>query len=171
MAIPVPLGGNSHQPLELSIVTARNGTPAAGTRRVLAWGGLCGMLWAGTGNALTLEAAPALSTDGVVVLSWQPAGQPVVLERASRADFRDARVLYRGTDGASLRSGLSDGSYHYRVAPLIEGAAGPWSGPVTVRVEHHQPRRAWALFALGALVFVSTLALILGGTRRGASRD
>jgi len=129
------------------------------------------MLWAGTGNALTLEAAPELSTDGVVVLSWQPAGQPVVLERASRADFTDAQVLYRGTDGASLRSGLPDGSYHYRVAPLTDGVAGAWSGPVTVRVAHHRPQRAWALFALGALVFVATLGLILSGIRRDGSRD
>lgn len=114
-----------------------------------------------------LQASPALSTDGVTQLRWDLHGQPVELQRASNAAFTDPRTLYRGTDSASLRSGLVDGRYYYRLRTLdAAGDAGPWSAMLAVQVRHHSEQRAWGMFALGATVFLATLGLILWGGRR-----
>jgi hypothetical protein len=119
-----------------------------------------------------LEASPLQSNDGVTQLRWDLQGDAAELQRATSPAFTDATTLYRGTDSASLRSGLADGSYFYRVRRLPgDGVAGEWSAPVQVRVAHHSPQRAWGVFATGAVVFLATLALILFGGRREAGHD
>jgi hypothetical protein len=123
--------------------------------------------WAAAG----LQASPARSTDGVTQLSWDLDGQAAQLQRARDPQFGDATVIYSGTDSASLRSGLADGTYYYRVRALPPaGTPDAWSPAVAVEVAHHSARRAWGIFATGAVVFLATLGLILLGGRR-ESRD
>lgn len=122
-------------------------------------------------------ASPALETDsetataGFYRLSWQhpdPARAPVFeLQESPSPDFAAAPVVYRGPDRATAYSGRADGDYHYRVRAIAGGTASAWSPAVTVRVRHHSLLRAGLFFALGALVFFATLALIL----RGASTE
>lgn len=109
-------------------------------------------------DALALEAVPERSSDGVYRLRWS-AEAPVVLEESRRADFADARVIYRGSDRSSLQSGRSDGTYHYRVRAL-DGAA---AARTAVTVEHHALPRAFAFFGVGLAVFVCTTALVVRG--------
>lgn len=115
------------------------------------------------GQAVTLDADRALSTDGAVQLSWALDGQPVQLQRADEPGFRDPRTVYQGSDSASLRTGLVDGDYWFRLRP--QGAA-DWSEPVAVQVRHHGAVRTWGLFGLGALVFLSIVGMIVAGTAR-----
>lgn len=123
--------------------------------------------WAASG----LQASPARSTDGVTQLSWDLDGRSAELQRARDPGFDDATTIYRGTDSASLRSGLADGTYYYRVRAVPSaGSPGSWSPAVSVEVAHHSARRAWGIFATGAVVFLATLGLILLGGRR-ESRD
>lgn len=120
-------------------------------------------------SAIALQVDPAMSTDGTAQLSWAADGRVVTLQRANDVGFADARVIYRGGDSASLRTGLRDGVYHYRVrARDADGRTEPWSAPVTVTVRHHDALRTWGLFGLGAGVFAATLGLILSGARREA---
>lgn len=111
-----------------------------------------------------LSASPLASTDGVSVLSWQttPPGQAVELQRSQNANFTDAETLYRGSDGASVITGLPDGSWSFRLRLVGQPS---WSDPVTVEVQHHPLSRALGFFILGAVVFSATLGLILLGTR------
>ena len=119
-----------------------------------------------------LHASPTVSSDGVIQLHWALGGRRVELQRATRGDFAHALTLYRGTDSASLRSGLADGRYFFRLRALTsDGRPGPWSTPLAVRVAHHSALRAWAMFGLGALVFLATLGLILWGGRAEADDD
>jgi hypothetical protein len=116
-----------------------------------------------TGDVLELAASTERSDTGSYRLSWSSGGDlEVTLEEATRADFTDARTLYRGVDGATVVSGRFDGVYHYRA----RRGGGAWSAPVTVTVAHHSLAEALAYLAVGAVVFVATVALIVGGHRR-----
>jgi hypothetical protein len=117
-----------------------------------------------------LNADRQLSTDGVVQLNWSEDGRPVLLQRAVGPDLTAYRTLYRGTDSASLRTGLPDGDYSFRLRPLDRDGQ-PWSAPVQVRVRHHDAVRTWGLFGVGATVFLATLGLILWGCAREAEHE
>ncbi len=129
------------------------------------------LIWAVTGPAV---AAPELKSDtpvataGFYQLQWE-ADQVLVdyeLQEATRADFADARSLYRGPDRASVLSGKSDGDYYYRVRVLDATGASPWSDSLHVQVRSHPLNRALVFLALGALVFLATVVLILRGEAR-----
>lgn len=112
--------------------------------------------------AAGFEASPSTSSDGVYQLSWASDGTVVVEESRDEA-FRDARVLYRGTDLATTVTGRSDGVYFYRLRRVEGGDA---SAPVLrVVVAHHPLSRALAFFGLGAVVFGSTVVLVVRGSR------
>lgn len=116
-----------------------------------------------TDDVLELAASTESSDTGSYRLSWSSGGDlEVTLEEATRADFADARTLYRGVDGATVVSGRFDGVYHYRA----RRGAGAWSAPVAVTVAHHPLAEALAYLAVGAVVFVATVALIVGGHLR-----
>src|SRR5690606_31403314 len=95
--------------------------------------------------------APLLSTDdrrpaaGYFHLSWEVDGGPVELEEATTADFADARLVYRGSDGARLMSGKPTGSWYYRLRRLGQRAPSAWSETVQVDSRHHSFRRALAV--------------------------
>ena len=87
----------------------------------------------------------------------------MVLEEARSADFAGARVIYEGADNARVMSGKADGEWYYRARPAAAGSA--YGDTVTVTVQHHPLGRAFGFFALGAVVFLATLALIVTGSR------
>lgn len=79
------------------------------------------------------------------------------------------RIIYRGPDRATVLSGMSDGARIYRAGEIgADGEILAWSEPVTVEVAHHRLSRALGFFAVGAVVFFSTLALIVHGARSRA---
>ncbi|MDT8321225.1 MAG: hypothetical protein RQ826_11935 [Xanthomonadales bacterium] len=118
-------------------------------------------------NGFLLEATPSVSTDGSVRLSWaMPENGRVLIQKTTAADFAPAVVLYEGSDSASVITGLADGDYRFRGRLLrADGEASDWSPVVTVRVRHHPLKRALAIFAIGAVVFLGTAWLILAGSR------
>lgn len=113
------------------------------------------------GAAPVLETSTTSSDTGFWRLSWSSPGD-VELQEATRADFSDARVLYEGPDQATVVSGRLDGVYHYR----LRAAGGPWGQAVRVEVQHHSLRKALSFLGAGAVVFVSTVILIVVGHRR-----
>lgn len=137
------------------------------TRLLLLWVCLLPMAAVLAEEGFAVSASPALSSDGVVRLTWSGgSGQPVEIERAESASFDQPRLLYRGTDGATVISGLSNGRYFFRGrVHHADGNYSPWSR-VAVEVEHHSLARALGFFALGSFVFLATLILIISGSRR-----
>lgn len=117
----------------------------------------------------TLSADTTVATAGYYRLSWTHPGMAdslaFELQESPTADFTAAETVYQGPDRATSHSGRTDGDYHFRVRALTGESASAWSAPVTVQVRHHSLLRAGLFFALGALVFIATLALILRGAR------
>jgi hypothetical protein len=112
-----------------------------------------------------LEASPSPASAGNFQLKWSAQDRPVLVQEASSADFADPGILYEGTDAASVVSGLPDGDYYFRIR--FADVAGPtWSPPLKVVVAHHSLGKALGVFAVGAVVFTATIALIFTGTRR-----
>lgn len=69
--------------------------------------------------------------------------------------------MYRGADDARVLSGKSDGDWYYRARTA--GSDSEFGNVVKVTVQHHPLRRAFAFFALGAVVFFATLGVIVKG--------
>jgi hypothetical protein len=116
-----------------------------------------------------LSASTGVARDGSFQLRWSLDDADVVyyrIEEAIDPEFREAVTLYQGADRATVISGRGDGTFHYRVrATLADGGRSAWSEPEAVEVAHHPLWQALALFSLGALVFLATVALIVAGTR------
>ncbi len=131
---------------------------------------LCVVLLASPGVSLaapSLETDTPLATAGYYQLQWDGTGATDhELQESPRADFSDPVTLYRGSDRATMLTGRPDGEYHYRLRALHEDGPGPWSNTLRVEVRHHPLSRALLFFAMGALVFLATLAAILAGNRR-----
>jgi hypothetical protein len=92
---------------------------------------------------------PVLSHDeadqlGTFSLNWtQPeANQIYVLEEATRADFKDAIVIYAGPDDRLVLYGHAAGVYYYRVRGTRETFSSDWSNGVAVNVA---PLTRWVL--------------------------
>lgn len=109
-----------------------------------------------------LQASTDQSDTGAYALSWNSDGEAITLEEATRADFSDARVLYDGSDQATVVSGQMDGVYYYRIRRDEE----VWGGPVQVSVTHHSLREAMSFLVVGGAVFLATALLILAGHRQ-----
>ena len=121
-------------------------------------------------EAPALESDREVATAGFYQLTWS--GETAAgfeLEEATRADFAQARLLYRGPDLATVLSGKPDGDYHYRIRAIDDGTRSDWSAPVHVEVRHHSLARALTFLALGAIVFIATVVLILRGEARTRS--
>jgi hypothetical protein len=121
------------------------------------------LLAAHPGRAATLESSTEESAEGYYQLSWQ-AEEPIRLVEAEDASFSEPRILYAGADSGRVVSGKPNGRWYYR----LEAAGAPrvLSETVVVTVRHHSLGRAFGFFALGAIVFAATLALIAIGSRR-----
>ncbi|MES9945375.1 MAG: fibronectin type III domain-containing protein [Candidatus Thiodiazotropha sp.] len=116
----------------------------------------------------TIAAAPSLSNDGRVVVSWEsPSDGRVHIQHAQDEAFSSPSTLYRGNDSASVITGLVDGEYFYRGRmERADGTFSDWSPRVNITVEHHSLFRALSFFLLGCVVFVATLLLIILGAMR-----
>lgn len=115
-------------------------------------------------QAQELSASPTTSTDGVLRLSWSlDDSSAVEVQRSQSSDFCTVHTVYRGTDEASVLTGLSDGQYYFRIRTVADTAT--WSPPKLVTVQHHSLSKAMGFLALGALVFFSTVLLIFFGRK------
>ncbi|MDH5184671.1 MAG: hypothetical protein OEX12_12375 [Gammaproteobacteria bacterium] len=119
------------------------------------------------------HATPLLVSDtetaaaGYYQLSWEyPSLSPTlsVLEESDHEDFSVVKIIYQGSDRASVFSGKPDGDYYYRLK-LISPVHSQYSNTVRVIVKHHSLYKAWWFFLLGAVVFVTTTGLIYLGSR------
>lgn len=125
--------------------------------------------WALAAPGPTLSSSTELARAGNYQLRWShesPMVETYRLERASDPLFINSVLIYQGADRATVVSGRSNGLMHYRVrAQFSDGSQSDWSDPISVSVQHHSLRQALLLFALGALVFIATTALIFTGNR------
>lgn len=117
------------------------------------------------------QEGPIDTTEGHATLSWaaRDGNGPVrafELQYASHPGFTDARTWYRGPDRASFVSGLPEGRTWFRVRAVEEGLTGPFSEPIAVEVEYASAATVTRLMALGAIVFLATVATVAVGHRR-----
>ena len=136
---------------------------------------LSALLWMRPVHAnppLALHSDTDIATAGYYQLRWDwpvltPATRFVLLETAVHEAAATQRIIYSGSDTASVISGKPDGIYAYRVQVLDEQAQPvAHSEPVQVFVQHHSLTRAIGFFIIGASVFVATLLVILRGAAR-----
>lgn len=119
----------------------------------------------------TLASDSDVATAGYYQLKWEsdnaaverPAEFPVELEESTDVAFGDAKLLYAGSDPATVISGRSDGTWFYRARIRNGEVTSPWSESITVTVTHHPLSRALAFFALGIVVFLATAWVIVRG--------
>lgn len=104
---------------------------------------------------LTLR-CPETNQDGAFRLAWEGGGKGAVYRL-----LEDGALLYEGRDLASTVTGRHEGVYAYELA-LQDGVVG---ARCEVAVRPHSLADAFGLFALGAVVFVSTLVAIVHGHR------
>ena len=105
------------------------------------------------------------TNDGHVRLDWAAMAPGAVYEvqQSTNASFENSMTIYEGADLATFVSGLSDGVYYYR----FRANKGSWSETLTLTVKHYSLQLAFALAGLGAVVFLSTVVVIL----KGAAKD
>lgn len=115
---------------------------------------------------LSLSSGSELS-QGIVKLEWNSSKSieddelTFELHQSLQSDFNSYKLIYEGVDKGSFLSGLNDGQYFYRVREQ----GGVWSTPVAVEVKHHPLKLALVLMGIGAFVFLSTIILVLKGSR------
>ena len=107
------------------------------------------------------ESPPERDSAGFFRLKWSGA-ERYELEQATGPDHDNARIIYRGGDSSTTVSGLSDGSYRFRIR---EQGAQDWHDETVVVVEHHPLSRAFLFFALGAVVFLVLILAIARGRK------
>lgn len=115
-----------------------------------------------------------VTESGYVKLIWRwelpgsgPEGYEFELQQSENETFSETRTIYTGPDYATFLSGLKNGNYYHRVRVISEKdqTKSEWSDPVLVRVAHHSLHLALALFGMGAIVFLSTILLVMQGNR------
>lgn len=99
---------------------------------------------------------------GYFQLRWRADG-PVIVQEDTLPGFPSPRVIYRGADHARVLSGKPDGAWYYRARTA--GSGSDFGKVLEVTVRHHPIGRALAFFAVGAVVFLVTLAAIVRGAR------
>ena len=111
----------------------------------------------------SLKTNTELATAGYFQLSWHDsnANPSYQLQQANDPAFSDFKTLYQGTDTASVLSGLANGVYYYRVLDQH----GKASNVIKVEVSHHSLNKAFAFFALGAVMFVILLVVLVSANR------
>ncbi len=116
-----------------------------------------------------ISLSQTISNDGVAVLSWPVIQQAsVVVQKSQDPNFAQATTLYRGSDTASVITGLVDGEYYFRArSEYPDGSFSAWSKTLSLSVEHHSLTKATLFFALGGIVFLATVLLITFGAKRG----
>ncbi len=110
-----------------------------------------------------LTTSTDLATAGYFQLSWENSysGSSYQLQQSAVASFSNNKTLYQGSDTASFLSGLSNGTYYFRVLDN----QGNVSNIVTVTVAHHSLKQAFSFFALGGLMFIILVIVLLTANR------
>lgn len=85
------------------------------------------------------------------------------LEQSNTSDFGAPILRYEGSDKATFLAGLSEGDYYFRIQAFTEETESEWSTPFHITVRYHDQWLALTLFSVGAIVFLSTVALIIRG--------
>ena len=114
------------------------------------------------GNAQPiLTASDDVSRTGHFQLNWQYKGSETmfILQQDTHPDFPNPHIIYNGPDLARTMTGMLNGEYFFRVRAENEG----WSETASVKVEHYPLSTAFIFLGLGALVFLATAILIIGG--------
>jgi hypothetical protein len=118
-----------------------------------------------------------VSDAGHIALSWKLGSREKTsdsifeLQQSEENISKIFRTIYQGRDTASFRSGLADGVYRFRVRAKSSSNTpwGPWSETKTLHVKHHNTGTVLFFLSTGAIVFITTLLLILLGTRQDKS--
>ena len=121
-----------------------------------------------------LNISTEISSAGYFQLTWQSQENSPLFElvESTSTNFAISKVIYEGHDAASVISGRSNGEYFYRVR-IIDTAlqtTSKWSNPVRVSVEHHSLAKALGFFFIGLCVFISTLLVIIRGTKQSSQQ-
>lgn len=116
-------------------------------------------------HALELATDSKLATAGYFQLSWSGEAEKFELQESDSNNFASYRVIYRGKDLARVMSGKADGDYYYRLLATAENRSTA-SEIIKVTVTHHPLHTAILFFTAGAIVFFSTLVLIIKGNRQ-----
>lgn len=124
--------------------------------------------------------ADTQNATGYLQVKWRPyqAGYPqdalsYELQRSGSPGFEDAVAVYTGPDLATFVSGLPEGTHHFRVRAILAGGQplSRWSDPVRVRVVYQSAALTWGLLVTGAVVFLSTTAVVAYGTLQAENPD
>ncbi|MEM0968321.1 MAG: hypothetical protein AAGJ31_03135 [Verrucomicrobiota bacterium] len=106
------------------------------------------------------EVEGAVSDNGTITLRWESDSElEVILQQSSLQSFEEASVRYEGTDGASVLTGLAEGSHYFRLGT----GSGEWSPPLEVRIEFFPRGQLTLLLSLGGVVVLATVGAIVGG--------
>jgi len=123
---------------------------------------------------------PAVSDSGYTKLVWSYSNYPVIpehiefeLQQSTSIDFQNSVLKYKGQDTATYISGLPNGTYFFRIRAIHHNTqqSGEWSEPLTLAVQHHSLYLAFILMAVGAVVFASTVAVIVRGAATTSSQS
>ncbi|AKM11836.1 hypothetical protein AB433_13295 [Croceicoccus naphthovorans] len=106
------------------------------------------------------DPGPVFTDSGQVQIEWT-SDEPVTLTLTPEGGA--ARDVYRGDGGAVFLSGLAEGDYRME----LTGDSGAVSEALAVEVGHQSLTLALWLAAVGALVFMSTIVVIVRGARDG----
>lgn len=104
------------------------------------------------------------TNDGHVRLNWAATTPVAVYEvqQSTNSNFENSITIYEGADLGTFVSGLTDGVYYYR----LRADKGSWSEPLKLTVKHYSLQLAFALAGLGAVVFLSTVVVVLKGAKK-----
>lgn len=89
------------------------------------------------------------------------------LQKSNSSSFESPIIIYKGPDTASFVSGLPNGIHYYRVRSIDSNQnTSAWSDPVEITVQHHSLQLAFALFAVGLIVFAATVFVVVKGSKQ-----
>jgi len=127
-------------------------------------------LIASANGQVAIKSSTTISNDGSFTLSWEiPRNSRIELQQATK-QTDTFKTIFKGTDSATVITGLPDGDYLYRARLTdAQGDLSDWSPVLVIKVQHHSISRALSFFLIGAIVFVGTLLLIMLGGK--ASRQ
>ena len=101
--------------------------------------------------------------EGYVTLKWNKVAEA----ETYRVIGPDAELVYEGHLNQAFLSGLSDGTFEYRVQAVSSaGSTIATSSPTKVIVAHWSLRQAFGLFGIGLIVMLSVVVVLICGSRR-----
>lgn len=107
------------------------------------------------------ELEAAISDNGTVTLSWKkPDTLEIELQQSTTKDFAEISTRYRGTDSASVLTGLPEGTHYFRIA---DASTSEWSAPLAMKVEFFPRWKLWLILSIGAGVVLATIGAIVAG--------